>query len=99
MDYTFRYLKFAILGLIAACVGCQVEGDQFKRVQATSNHAVIYVYRPYQITSASLEPQITCGHSTIAIGPSGYHTFVEEPGDITCFASSDASSKIQFETR
>ena len=65
----------------------------------TSNHAVIYVYRPYRLMGAALEPQVTCGHGTVTIGAGGYHTFVEEPGMIICSASSDPTSRIEFETR
>jgi hypothetical protein len=80
-------------------LGCEVEGEQFKHAQLTSNRTVIYVYRPYRLLGAPLEPGITCGHHTFGIGARGYHTFIEEPGMITCYASSDPNSKIQFEAR
>ncbi len=60
---------------------------------------MIYVYRPYHLLGAALEPEVTCGHSTMSLGAGGYHTFIEEPGIIVCYASSGASSRIQFETR
>ncbi len=83
----------------AALAGCEVEGQSFRREQLTSNRSVVYVYRPYRLMGAALEPEVTCGHSTIAIGAGGYHSFVEPPGEIACYASSDAGSRIAFETR
>ena len=68
-------------------------------MQLTSNHAVIYVYRQSDPLSASLDPDVTCGHATIAIVSGGYYPFVEQAGMVACYASSDASSRIQFETR
>ena len=68
-------------------------------MQLTSNHAVVYVYRQVDPLSAMLDPDITCGHATVAIVSGGYYPFVEEPGTIACYASSDPSSRVQFETR
>jgi hypothetical protein len=90
-------LSFAVLAI--ACLGCYAPGLPFKRERLTSNHAVIYVYRQSDPLSASLDPDITCGHATIAIASGGYYPFVEQPGTIACYASSDASSRIEFETR
>ncbi|MBV8138136.1 MAG: hypothetical protein JO121_21280 [Deltaproteobacteria bacterium] len=90
-------LIFAALAI--AYLGCYAPGAPFKRVQPTSNHAVIYVYRQSDPLSATLEPDITCGHATIAIVSGGYYPFVEQPGTVACYASSDASSRIEFETR
>ena len=95
-----RFTKLAIFAALAiGFIGCEAQGDNFKHVQLSSNHAVIYVYRPFALTSSALDPEITCGHATIAISSGGYYTFTEEPGTITCSASSDASSRIQFEVR
>lgn len=100
MMLSTRSFKLLILSMLAtAYVGCEAQGESFKHVQLTSNHAVIYVYRPFDLTSSALDPEITCGHATIAISSGGYYTFVEEPGTITCSASSDPTSRIQFETR
>ncbi len=88
-----------LLAIVALLSGCEVEGQSFRREQLTSNRSVVYVYRPYHLMGAALEPEITCGHSTTAIGAGGYHSFVEAPGEITCYASSDAGSRIAFETR
>ena len=93
----FRWLVPAAIAF--ALFGCEVEGQSFKPVQLTSNHALIYLYRPYHVSDASLEPEITCGHGTIAVGAGGYHTFVEDPGTIVCFASTDPTSRIEFEAR
>jgi len=83
-----------------AASACEVEGERdFQHAQLTSNRAVIYVYRPYRMLGAPLEPQVTCGHTTIGIGAGGYHPFTEEPGAISCYASSDPGSKIQVEAR
>jgi hypothetical protein len=91
--------KFLVAVLFATAVyGC-AQGEDFKPAQLSSTHSVIYVYRPFSITSSTLDPDITCGHSTIAINVSGYYTFNEEPGTTVCYASSDPSSKIQLETR
>jgi len=92
-----RRLTFAALAI--AYLGCFAPGTPFKPLQLTSNHAVIYVYRQSDPLSATLDPDITCGHSTVAIVSGGYYPFVEQPGTITCYASSDASSRIEFETR
>jgi hypothetical protein len=92
-----RRLTFAALAI--AYLGCFAPGTPFKPLQLTSNHAVIYVYRQSDPLSATLDPDITCGHSTIAIVSGGYYPFVEQPGTITCYASSDTSSRIEFETR
>jgi hypothetical protein len=89
-------LTFAALAI--AYMGC-APGVPFKRLQLTSNHAVIYVYRQVDPLSAMLDPDITCGHATIAIVSGGYYSFVEEPGTVTCYASSDPSSRIEFEVR
>ena len=90
-------LIFAALAI--SYLGCYAPGAPFKRVQPTSNHAVIYVYRQSDPLSATLDPDITCGHATIAIVSGGYYPFVEQPGTVACYASSDASSRIEFETR
>jgi hypothetical protein len=92
-----KRLTFAALAI--AYVGCYAPGTAFKRMQTTSNHAVIYVYRQSAPLSATLDPDITCGHATIAIVSGGYYPFVEQPGTVTCYASSDSSSRIEFETR
>src|SRR5215472_14641915 len=92
-----RRLTFSALAI--AYLGCFAPGTPFKPLQLTSNHAVIYVYLHSGPLSATLDPDITCGHSTIAIVSGGYYPFVEQPGTITCYASSDASSRIEFETR
>jgi hypothetical protein len=92
-----KRLTFATLAI--AYLGCFAPGTPFKRMQLTSNHTVIYVYRQSDPLSAPLDPDITCGHSTIAIVSGGYYPFVEQPGVVTCSASSDASSRIEFETR
>jgi hypothetical protein len=94
---SFKLLISAVLAI--AYLGCFAPGTPFKREQLTSNHAVIYVYRQSDPLSASLDPDITCGHATIAIVSGGYYPFVEKPGMVTCYASSDASSRIEFETR
>ncbi|MGO9451991.1 MAG: hypothetical protein ACLQDV_13275 [Candidatus Binataceae bacterium] len=97
---SIRSFKLLIpVALVIAFCGCEVEGQSFKPVQLTSNRAVIYVYRPYHLMGAALEPEVTCGHSTIAIGAGGYHTFAAEPGTIGCVVSSDTTSSIQFEAR
>jgi len=80
-------------------LGCEVEGESFRRAQLTSSRSVVYVYRPYRLMGAALEPEVTCGHATAAIGAGGYHTFVDEPGTIECYAASDPQSRIRFETR
>jgi hypothetical protein len=90
-------LIFAALAI--SYLGCYAPGAPFKRVQPTSNHAVIYVYRQSDPLSATLDPDITCGHATIAIVSGGYYPFVEQPGTVACYASSDAFSRIEFETR
>jgi len=94
---SYRRLIFAALSI--AYPGCYAPGTPFKRLQLTSNHAVIYVYRQSDPLSATLDPDITCGHATIAIASGGYYPFVEQPGTVACYASSDASSRIEFETR
>jgi len=92
-------LKITLVAALAAVVvGC-AQGEDFKPVQLTSNHSVIYVYRPFALASSALDPEITCGHATIAINAGGYYVFNEEPGTIACHASSDPTSKVQFETR
>jgi len=92
----FRIVLF--IALASGCFGC-APGHAFTRVQPTSTRAVIYVYRTTDPASSNLEPDITCGHTTVAIVSGGYYTFVEEPGTTACYASSDPSSRIQFETR
>lgn len=79
--------------------GCEVEGPAFTRMARPSTKAIVYVYRPYQFFGASDEPDITCGSDTIAIGSSGYHAFVEEPGTIKCSAASAGSAPVIFEAR
>lgn len=97
---SMRISRWVMLSVLAAAIaGCEAQGESFKHVQLSSNRAVIYVYRPFDLTSSALDPEITCGHATIAISSGGYYTFVEEPGIITCSASSDPTSRIQFETR
>jgi len=90
--------RLTFVALAIAYLGC-APGLPFKRVQPTSNHAVIYVYRQVDPLSAMLEPDITCGHATIAIVSGGYYPFLESPGAVACYASSDPSSRIEFETR
>src|SRR5215467_3205361 len=93
------YLKIVLLiALAIGCFGC-APGHEFTRVQPTSTRAVIYVYRKTDPVSSNLEPDITCGHTTVAIVSGGYYTFVEEPGTTACYAASDTSSRIEFETR
>ena len=92
----FTMVLFIVLGI--GCFGC-APGHEFTRVQPTSTRAVIYVYRTTDPASSLLDPDITCGHTTVAIVSGGYYTFVEEPGTTACYASSDPSSRIQFETR
>ena len=91
-----KLLFFAALA-IGFC-GC-APGHSFTHVQPTSTRAVIYVYRATDPVSSNLEPDITCGHTTVSIVSGGYYTFVEEPGTTACYASSDPSSHIEFETR
>lgn len=93
---SLRLLVVAILAI--GCIGC-APGHSFTRKLPNSNQAVVYVYRTTDPISSNLEPDITCGHTTVAIVSGGYYTFVEEPGTIACYASSDPSSRIQFETR
>jgi hypothetical protein len=92
----FKTISF--IALVIGCFGC-APGHEFTRVQPTSTHAVIYVYRTTDPVSSNLEPDITCGHTTVAIVSGGYYTFVEDPGTTACYASSDPSSRIEFETR
>jgi hypothetical protein len=99
---TSSHLTLWILPILLAiaCCGCEVETQAFKREPLTSNRSVIYVYRPYSfLSSGETDPDITCGHSTIAIGAGGYHAFVEEPGKKACYANTNDDSRIEFETR
>ena len=102
MPVVMRSRKHSALPVLIALAigffGC-APGPAFTRVQPTSTHAVIYVYRTTDPVSSNLEPDITCGHTTVAIVSGGYYTFVEEPGTTACYASSDPSSRIEFETR
>jgi len=91
--------KVVILGIAMAMTGCEVEGPVFQRHPPTSQYAVIYVYRPYHYFGSAIEPDVTCGHSTAAIGAGGYHAFVEEPGIINCYSYTEVGRGISFEAR
>ena len=84
---SLRLLVVAILA--TGCIGC-APGHSFTRKLPNSNQAVVYVYRTTDPISSNLEPDITCGHTTVAIVSGGYYTFVEEPGTIDQAASAAA---------
>jgi hypothetical protein len=74
-------LSFA-LGTIAA--GCAVRGEPFHKAYAPPNHAIIYVYRPYNYAGSLLRPAVDCNGDAARIGPGGYHVFILPVGDVVC---------------
>jgi hypothetical protein len=85
------------LGL--ALGGCAVEGQSFHRLPMQSARAIIYVYRPYHFFGSALEPEVTCGNATTAIGAGGYHAFSAEPGIIDCYASTEVTRGVRLYLR
>jgi hypothetical protein len=80
--------------------GCAVEGKPYTAsTEVPSDHAMIFVYRPYKFTSVSEDVNVTCGHSGQSIGAGGYHGFIDDPGQIRCYTISDPSSEIKIEAK
>jgi len=77
-----------------------VEGKPYTAsTEVPSDHAMIFVYRPYKFTSVSEDVNVTCGHSGQSIGAGGYHGFIDDPGQIRCYTISDPSSEIKIEAK
>jgi hypothetical protein len=89
--------------LLAAGVftaGCAVEGKPYSAsTEVPSDHAMIFVYRPYQFMSVSEDVNVTCGHSGQSIGAGGYHGFIDDPGPIRCYTVSEPSSEVKIEAK
>lgn len=82
---------------IAMLVSCAVTGRPFERAGASSNQAVIYVYRPYSYAGSLLRPAVTCGDETARIGPGGYHAFVTAPGKVTCSVAAETQDQMEIQ--
>jgi hypothetical protein len=95
-----RLLMLAGAAWLGAAVGgCAVEGQSFKRLPMESARAIIYVYRPYHFFGSALDPEVTCGNATIAIGAGGYHAFSSDPGIIDCYASTEVTRGVRLYLR
>lgn len=71
--------------------GCAVQGQPFEKVEFPPNHAVIYVYRPYNYAGSLLRPAVTCGGESANIGPGGYHAYIVPAGKVTCSVAGSES--------
>jgi hypothetical protein len=86
-----------LLALAVAVTGCAVQGAPFEKASAPSQHAVIYVYRPYSYAGSLLRPPVTCGDETARIGPSGYHAFVVPAGKVVCDVPGETGDRVELD--
>ena len=77
-------------------IGCSVQGPPFAPEHLTRPKSVIYLYRPYRIFGSALRPPVTCGDSSVKLGPGGYHPFVVDPGTIVCSTQYEASDAVEL---
>ncbi|MHB8384588.1 MAG: hypothetical protein ACYDC3_19890 [Candidatus Binataceae bacterium] len=81
--------------LLAA--GCAVQGRPFEKAAFPPNHAVIYVYRPYNYAGSLLRPAVDCGGQSSNIGPGGYHPFIVPAGKVVCsVAGSESADQVEI---
>jgi hypothetical protein len=80
--------------------GCAVEGKPYTAsTEIPSDHAMIFVYRPYKFMGVSDDVSVTCGRSGQAIGAGGYHGFIDDPGLIRCYTVNEPSSEVKIEAK
>lgn len=77
-------------------IGCAVQGSPFEKVPPSTDHAIIYVYRPYNYAGSLLRPSVTCGDDTARIGPGGYHAFVVPVGDVVCNVQTETADAVEL---
>src|SRR5580698_9117646 len=77
--------------------GCAVQGLPFEKAPASSNEAVIYVYRPYSYAGSLLRPSVTCGEDTARIRPGGYHAFIVSTGHVVCSAETETADAVEID--
>jgi len=77
-------------------IGCSVRGPAFEPESLPRPKSVIYLYRPYRVFGSAIRPPVTCGDSTVKLGPGGYHPFVVEPGPIVCSTEYEASDAVEL---
>lgn len=91
-------MKRWILFSLSLCLlaGCAVTGRPFKRVYPGTRRSVIYVYRPYRFAGSLIAPAVTCGNSSVKIGPGGYHAFVVQPGTVRCSVQTEMRDEVEL---
>jgi hypothetical protein len=82
--------------IAGSVIGCSVKGPPFEPEHLPRPKSVIYLYRPYRIFGSAIRPPITCGDSTVKLGPGGYHAFVVDPGTIVCSTRYEASDAVEL---
>lgn len=86
------------VSIMIAAAGCWQFGDQYRPVTTPAEKAVITIYRPYHVASASETPMLTCGHESIEMDPGRFQTFIDKPGPVVCSAPG-SPDQLKFETR
>jgi hypothetical protein len=93
-----RYvMRMALVGLSLLAAGCAAQGKPYERVNAPSNTATIYVYRPYSFFGSLMHPTVRCGNQSAVIEPGGYHVFVVPAGATTCSTSTETADVLDID--
>jgi hypothetical protein len=83
--------------LLLAATGCgEVQGQSYAPMQMSASKTVIYIYRPWHFLGSGNSPMVTCGHDSIELDAGGYHTFYDEPGQISCSAAAPGNPQLKF---
>jgi hypothetical protein len=77
--------------------GCAVSGAPYQSVAIPAGKSVVNVYRPYSLVGGGVKPTLTCGAEGVALGPGGYHSFIVDPGTITCHAKTEVSADLDIQ--
>jgi hypothetical protein len=91
-----RLLAVLIFAAPLVAIGCAVQGLPFEKVPPAADHAVIYVYRPYNYAGSLLRPSVTCGEDTARIGPGGYHAFIVPTGQVVCSVQTETADAVEI---
>lgn len=89
--------RMVLLGLSLLTAGCAAQGKPYERVNAPSNSATIYVYRPYSFFGSLMHPTVRCGNESAVIEPGGYHAFVVPAGRVTCSTSTETADLLDID--
>jgi len=93
-----KHFSFAITAAFALYLaGCAVQGAPFEKASAPPEHAIVYVYRPYNYACSLLRPPVTCGDETARIGPAGYHVFIVPAGKVVCEVPGEIGDRVELQ--